>query len=79
MKYSLRAELYDSVDDVLNDVHQDDYRYEQYVGEALKNYSPFQILKGLEDELAIEICVEADDLILQEIEEVEEDKDEEED
>lgn len=75
MKYSFRNELYDSIDDVLNDVHQDDYLYEQYVREVLRGYAPFAILHGIECgdlELATEICVEADDLIIQDIEEVEE-------
>lgn len=75
MKYSFRAELYDSIVDVLNDVHQDDFTYEQYVREALRGYTPFQILSAIEDgdlEMATEIAVDADDLIIQDIEEVEE-------
>lgn len=75
MKYSFRTELYDSIDDVLNDVYQDEFIYDGYLKEALNEFPPFVLFDGIcggDLELANEIREAVNDLIIQNIEEVEE-------
>lgn len=43
MKYSFRAELYDSIDDV----HQNEFIYNGYLREALNEFPPFTIFDGI--------------------------------
>lgn len=71
MKYSFRAELYDSIDDVLDDVHQNEFIYNGYLREALNEFPPFTIFDGIcggDFKLANKIRKVTDDLIIQDIE-----------
>lgn len=81
--YEFNSENYDSIEDVLDDVYRDEYLYEKYLREVLRDFAPFQILNGIRDRdmgLAEEITDAVDDAIIEDINKVEEeDKDGEED
>lgn len=81
--YEFNSENYDSIEDVLDDVYRDEYLYEKYLREVLRDFAPFQILNGIRDGdmgLAEEITDAVDDAIFEDINKVEEeDKDGEED
>lgn len=75
MYYRFCGEEYNCISDVLNDACQDDFLFEQYLGEALKGFAPLQIYRGIVNhdlELADEILESVDNLILRDIEEVNE-------
>lgn len=77
MMYLFHGEEYNYISDVLNDVCQDDFLFEKYLGEALKGFAPLQIYRGIVNhdlELADEIVESVDELIIRDIEEVEEDE-----